>query len=136
ALALAQKGVTTYAADRRGAGASKEPRGHIRHHMQFITDLEELLNNVGQRHPAAKLFIVANCWGGKVALTVASREQKRRIAGIVLTSPAVAVQVDFDLLTKGNIVLDYLFGGGTGYFDIPLTPRQFTDNPAYLQYVE
>lgn len=137
ALQLARHGISTYAADRRGAGASKESRGDIARFDRLIGDTHELLQLVSARHPGAPVIIVANCWGAKVGLAAAARDRQthRLVRGIILISPAIAVQVDVALTTKLKIAWNYLLQGGTGQFDIPLTPEHFTDNPVYLDYV-
>jgi acylglycerol lipase len=133
AIKLAAQGISTYAPDRRGAGASRERRGHIEDYRRLVLDVEELIQLIRQRHPASAMFIIANCWGGKVGLVAA--QNCPELKGIVLTSPAVSVQVDVSLVTKLLIGLNYCFSGGNAYFDIPLTARHFTDNPPYLEYI-
>ena len=135
ALALNERGISVYALDRRGAGASKEHRGHIGDYRRMVKDVEELIEVVRSRHPGSAVVLVGNCWGAKVAVTVAAQAQKTgTVQALVLTSPAVAVQVDVTPMTKLQIGLNFLFGTKK-YFDIPLTPEHFTDNPIYLEYI-
>lgn len=135
AVILAQQGILTYAPDRRGAGASKEIRGHITNYERLVSDVDELLMYVAQRHPGSSIFIMGNCWGGKVGLTSAGRDNGQLVKGLILTSPAVSVRVDVPFGDKILMGVNYLFGGGKGYFDIPLKPEHFTDNPTYLDYI-
>lgn len=134
AIELNKRGITVYAADRRGAGASRETRGHAASWKRLVEDTDELLAEVRRRNSDVPCFLVANCWGSKVALTAAAREQNQFLSGIALTSPAVYVRVDVDFATKIRIGLSYIVGGKT-YFDIPLTPEHFTDVPDYLEYI-
>jgi alpha-beta hydrolase superfamily lysophospholipase len=131
---LNKAGVTVYGPDRRGAGESAEPSGDVSSYKVLVRDLVEQLRQIAQRHPGVPIFLVANCWGAKVGVAAAA-ETGKLIAGIVMISPAVATQVDVAFLTKLKIGLDYLLNGGRSYFDIPLTPQHFTDNPPYLQFI-
>lgn len=135
ALALNKKGVTVYALDRRGAGSSNEPRGHAQSWKRLVDDADELLQEVRKRNPDVPCFLVANCWGAKVALAAAARVHNQTLSGLVLTSPAVCVQVDVSPLEKLQIGLDYIFAGGKRLFNIPLTPEHFTDVPEFLDYI-
>lgn len=134
ALELNKKGVTTFAPDRRGAGSSTAMRGHADSWKQLVDDADELLQRIRQKNPASPIFFVANCWGSKVALSLAGRQHNSFIRGLAMTSPAVCVQVDVSLSTKMLIGLS-LLRGGKDYFDIPLAPEHFTDVPQYLDYI-
>jgi alpha-beta hydrolase superfamily lysophospholipase len=134
ALELNKKGITTFAFDRRGCGSSRELRGHSPAWQQWVDDADEILAEVRRRNPATPIFLVANCWGSKIALAVASRPHNSFIGGIAITSPAVCVKVDLSFSAKLRVGLS-LLRGGKDYFDIPLTPEHFTDVPLYLDYI-
>jgi lysophospholipase len=134
ALELNKKGVTTFAFDRRGAGSSRTVRGHCSGWQQLVDDADEILHRIRVTNPERPIFLVANCWGSKLALAVAGREHNSFVRGIAMTSPAVCVQVDVSIVTK--ILIGFsLLRGGADYFGIPLTPEQFTDVPEYLEYI-
>lgn len=135
ALALNKKGISVYAPDRRGAGSSRESRGHSSSWKRLVDDADEMLARIRDENPQTPVFVVANCWGSKVALTSVAKTQNNFVRGIALTSPAVCVQVDVSLLTKLRIGLSLLLNGGKDLFDIPLTPEHFTDVPEYLEYI-
>ncbi|HEY9789502.1 MAG TPA: alpha/beta fold hydrolase [Candidatus Obscuribacterales bacterium] len=134
AVALNKQDIAVYAPDRRGAGLSSQPAGDIGSYTRLVDDIGEIVQEIIRRHPGSPIFLIGNCWGGKVALTLAGSDQGKQIKGLILTSPAVATQVDVTFGTKLKIALSYLLGGRS-YFDIPLTPEHFTDNPPYLEYV-
>jgi alpha-beta hydrolase superfamily lysophospholipase len=134
ALELNKQGIAVYAPDRRGAGLSAQASGDISSYKRLVDDIGEIVQEIVRRHPGSPIFLIGNCWGGKLALTLAGADQGKLIKGLILTSPAVATQVDVTFGTKLKIALSYLFGGRR-YFDIPLTPEHFTDNPPYLEYV-
>jgi acylglycerol lipase len=134
AIELNNKAVTVFAPDRRGAGSSKALRGHAASWRQLVDDADEVLARIRSENPQTPIFFVANCWGAKVALTLAARPHNSFVRGLAMTSPAVNVQVDVSLATKLRIGLS-LLRGGKDCFDIPLTPEHFTDVPVYLDYI-
>lgn len=134
ALFLQSQEISVYAVDRRGAGASQETRGHLQSQGRLVSDIEELLQIV-YRQQSGPVFLVANCWGAKAAVVVAGRHRSQRLAGLVLTSPAVDVKVDVPFLTKLRIAASYILGR-QDLFDIPLTAAHFTDQTPYLKYID
>ncbi len=134
ASALKLEGISTCAIDRRGAGKSGGTQGDIDTYKRLVEDVEELCEQLSKKVAHSSLFLVGNCWGGKVAAVAAASGGLKRLSGIIFTSPAWSTQVDVTFGTKLKIGLNYILGG-RGYFDIPLTPEHFTDNPPYLAYL-
>jgi alpha-beta hydrolase superfamily lysophospholipase len=134
AITMQSNQIVVYAPDRRGAGASKERRGHLDNYDRLVRDIEECVMYVKQRHAGVPVFLVANCWAAKAAILVAAGGRVP-LTGLVMTSPAVSVKVDVDFKTKVLIALSY-FVGSKDYFDIPLASEDFTDNAAYLFYID
>lgn len=137
AQALLAAGITTYAVDRRGAGLSKETRGHINDHRLLTQDIQEIVCAIGDTEPGRPVFLMANCWGAKPAIVACASQTgllNKRVKGLILTSPAITVQVDVDLKTKLRIGLSFLLRDGRT-FPIPLLPEHFTDNPPYLDFI-
>jgi len=135
ALELNKRGITVYAPDRRGAGSSRERRGHAASWKRLVDDSDDMLTLIGDRHPGKRFFIFGNCWGAKLAVSLAGRAHNADSAGLILTSPGISVQVDVPPIAKLGIGLSCLIGG-TASFDIPLTPEHFTDVPEYLEYIK
>lgn len=137
AKVLTAQGISTYAIDRRGAGLSQEERGHCEHHRRLVADIDEIVCAIGDIEAGRPVFLMANCWGAKPAIVAAASPvlgTSRRISGLILTSPAITVQVDVDFLTKLKIGWSYLKRDNKP-FPIPLTPEHFTENPRYLQFI-
>jgi alpha-beta hydrolase superfamily lysophospholipase len=137
ARVLVLNGITTYAVDRRGAGLSKERRGHIDDHRRLTQDIEEVVSSISEMEAGKPTFLMANCWGAKpaiVACALRGRPLSKTLRGLVLSSPAITVQVDVDMVTKLRIGLSFLLGDGKT-FPIPLAPEHFTDNPQYLEFI-
>lgn len=134
ALALVRAGISTAALDRRGAGKSGGVMGDIDRWKTLVVDVQELIAQLSDRCPHQGLFLMGNCWGGKVAAMVAANSQPAQFSGLIFTSPAFATSVDVGFATKLKIGLNYLLGG-RGYFKIPIAPDHFTANPPYLSYL-
>jgi len=130
-------GITVYAPDRRGAGRNEADRGHVGHYRQWIDDVVRLLKNVKEEHPAEPLFLVGNCWGAKPALAALSENDVRslNLAGLVLISPAVKVRIDVGLVERLAIAFSWLTRSRR-MFPLPITSDMFTDDPAYIDFVE
>lgn len=133
---LAQQGFTTRAVDRRGSGMSKEQRGDSPNHVRLIKDVEEIILDTVKKEEKLPIFLMANCWGAKLAALVCKKQSpvSRYISGLILSSPAVAVKVDLPLMKKIEIGVRRLFGN-LQPVPLPLVPENFTDNPRYLSHI-
>lgn len=137
ARVLMAQGISTYAIDRRGAGMSQEARGHCEDHRRLIGDIDEIVCAIGDIEAGKPVFLMANCWGAKPAIVAAASPALKthgRISGLILTSPAITVQVDVDFRTKLKIGWSFLRRDNKA-FAIPLTPEHFTESPRYLQFI-
>jgi alpha-beta hydrolase superfamily lysophospholipase len=86
AKALATHGVTTYAPDIRGHGASGT-RGDITYVGQLEDDLEDLASEIHKAHPNAPLVLIGHSSGGGFALRVAASPIQSLFARTVLLAP-------------------------------------------------
>src|SRR5262249_39804521 len=86
ARALAAKGITTYAPDLRGHGASGT-RGDIGYIGQLEDDLEDLVAEVRKAHPNAPLVLIGHSSGGGFALRVAASPIQSLFQRTVLLAP-------------------------------------------------
>jgi alpha-beta hydrolase superfamily lysophospholipase len=144
---LNSKGITVYAPDRRGSGMNSRDRGHVTSYKVFIDDLNAILRKICNQHMGHPIILWGNCWGAKVA-TLFAQESKGAtepgvpdsfpISALVLSSPAIYSRVDYDLKTKLEIAANAVLGDRRALrkWPIPLTTQMFTDNPAYIQYLE
>lgn len=133
---LQQQGISVHAMDRRGSGMSKETRGDLTDYKQLIDDCETVLQSLHSKSRKAPLFLMANCWGAKVAAVLCARNQKiaHMLAGLILSSPAITVKVDLPFSKKVLIAMRF-FTGNLSPIEIPLNPEDFTDNPIYLEFI-
>lgn len=137
ALYLQEHGITTIAMDRRGSGMSKEPRGHASSWQQLFEDLVETCNYAASLAGNTPLFLMANCWGAKLATLLAesSCPHAQLFSGLILSSPAIDVKVDLGLREKLQVAWRLLCSN-TKPLPIPLAISDFTNNAHYLRFIE
>lgn len=130
---LATVGVTTRAVDRRGSGLSNEPRGDASSFRRLIADVEEVIVDTVKKQENVPVFLMANCWGAKLAALVCRKSSPvaRYLSGVVFSSPAVSVKVDMPISKKIEIAIRRIVGDLTPV-KLPLVPENFTDNEKYL----
>jgi acylglycerol lipase len=87
ARSLAKAGITTYALDQRGFGATALP-GRWHGSAPLIGDLRQLTGLLRQRHPQARLYLVGESMGGAVVIN-ALASADLPVDGAVLIAPAV-----------------------------------------------
>ncbi len=85
-IALAARGVESYAVDIRGHGASGT-RGDIRYPGQLEDDLADLVGEIRKAHPATPLTLIGHSSGGGFALRVAGSPIQNLFARTVLLAP-------------------------------------------------
>ncbi len=85
--ALAQSGITTYAVDQRGFGATALP-GRWHGSTRLAADLRHLVDLLRARHPDARLYVAGESMGGAVVLA-ASAAGPLPADGIILIAPAI-----------------------------------------------
>ncbi len=145
ALALNEQGITVYAPDRRGSGMNGGKRGHLENYNILFSDLESQLRYIKRQHRGQRLVMIANCWSAKLATIVAQSNYESTdhtlvspLAGLVLSAPAIYTRVDFSLLTKLEIAMEYILGGNSRlkYWPVPLTTSMLTRNTDFLDFLD
>jgi lysophospholipase len=71
ALQLATRGITTYAFDQRGHGATPGPRTHIERFQHFVDDLQRLTAELAAREPALPFYVWGHSMGSMVLAAAA-----------------------------------------------------------------
>ncbi len=133
---LAKHGISTFALDRRGSGCSKEARGDAKDPQQLLNDVRAALRFAREKSARKPLFLMANCWGAKLAAILAERQnpESQMLAGLVLSSPAIEVKVDLSFQEKLQVAWRLLLGNRDP-LPLPLKVEDFTNNPVYLKYI-
>jgi alpha-beta hydrolase superfamily lysophospholipase len=135
----ARNGISVYAIDRRGSGMNPEERGHVKNYHRWLADLHLILDRVTSDHPHQARFLMANCWGAKLATIVAQEGAKAStLNGLILTCPAIFTKPDVGLVERIKIALYCIFRRKEASvpMPIPLTASMFTDNQIYLDYIK
>lgn len=133
---LREQGITTLALDRRGSGMSNEPRGDLKNWKELLDDTSLALSYAQKKAAGVPLFLMANCWGAKIAALLAENNsaESKLIDGLILSSPAIEVKVDLPLSQKLLIAWRLLVCSNAA-LSIPLEVKDFTDNPPYLSFI-
>ncbi|AGA91614.1 lysophospholipase [Thioflavicoccus mobilis 8321] len=84
---LAEQGITTYAVDQRGFGAT-DKAGRWPGSGALVADLQTMVRLLRARYPDTPLFVAGESMGGAVAMIASARTQLA-IDGLVLIAPAV-----------------------------------------------
>jgi acylglycerol lipase len=84
---LAATGITTYAVDQRGFGATALP-GRWHGGERLGADLRNLVDLLRARHPDARLYVAGESMGGAVVLAAAA-DRALPVDGLILIAPAV-----------------------------------------------
>ena len=100
----ARRGITTYAYDQRGFGATAT-RGLWPGTGALVSDLAEALRLVRAANPGAPLVVVGESMGGAVAMVYAARAHSPPIDGLVLAAPAVWGWRSMSLLYRASLWL-------------------------------
>jgi acylglycerol lipase len=85
---LAERGITTYAYDQRGFGATAN-RGEWAGADAMISDAKTMAALLRERHPDTPLYVLGESMGGAVTLAASTRAQAVDAEGIILVAPAV-----------------------------------------------
>jgi muconate cycloisomerase len=127
AAALAERGYTVYLPDRRGSGASPEPRGHFDSPEQLVEDALRFVELA--REDGAPVFLAGGCWGARPAIACALENGRAGLAGLVLVCPALKAHVDLTPRQKARVALR------RGNVPVPLAPELFTRNEERVEFI-
>jgi acylglycerol lipase len=145
AAVLNSRGITVYAPDRRGAGMNRKDRGDLSDHKTYLADVESMIRSIGSHYAGQAVVLIANCWSARAAAIIAREDyapQAEKLAvplsGLILTCPAIYSKIDFPGSIKFQILFEWLQGSYRVLrtWPIPLTPKMFTSNPPYLDFIE
>lgn len=97
---LMEAGVSAWMPDHRGHGRSGGKRGHVRHFMQYVTDLRIMMDRTRQDMPAdMPCFLFGHSLGGLIALFFA-QQFPDLVDGLVISSPALGMVIEVPAVKK------------------------------------
>jgi len=131
---LNQKGFHVYALDRRGWGNTRTERGHIESYSILVDDVKTAIAMARAEHPKSKVYLMALCWGAKIAL-IFTRDYQGMIDGLILLAPAIKTKVDLSFGEKLGVALNTLVNPKK-LFRVPLEDHMFTRNEKYLEFIK
>ncbi len=89
--ALAEAGLATWALDHAGHGLSKgDTRGDVGSVEHAVSDLDDFVSLASASAPSLPVFLIGHSMGGMLAVAYAEEHQDR-LAGVVVTGPAVVL---------------------------------------------
>lgn len=97
--AFVKAGYILFAIDHRGHGQSEGLRADVESFDYFVDDLYELYKTAKECHPDLPIFLVGHSMGGLIATLFAYRHQDK-LAGLVLSGPAILIGADTNPLLK------------------------------------
>jgi len=129
AAALADAGVTTWIADRRGCGRSAGPRGHMSSWRVGVDDVVRVAGQAAAAHPGRPLHAVGVSLGAAFTLAASiARPDLFRSQALLTPGLASSIRVPWRRRVR-------LAGQSSAFprttLDVPIAPDQFTDDPAW-----
>jgi acylglycerol lipase len=131
--ALADAGVTTWIADRRGCGRSGGRRGHMSSWRVVVDDVVRVAEQAAKRHPGRPLHAVGVSLGAAFTLA-ASIRRPDLFTTQALLAPGLASSIRVPLHRRVQ-----LLGQSSAFprtmLDVPIAPEQFTDRADWREAI-
>jgi len=99
---LAARGIAVYAYDQRGFGQAPDV-GYWPGVPAMADDLDTAIALVGAKHPGKPLYVLGESMGGAVAMVALSRPGAPKVAGVILSAPAVWGRDVMPLLNRATL---------------------------------
>jgi alpha-beta hydrolase superfamily lysophospholipase len=125
ATRLTGAGYSVYAFDLRGHGRSSGKRVAPGRWWRYVDDLDRFLASIETREPGRPVFVFGHSMGGAIA-TAAAIQHEPRIAGLILSGPALAIDAQ-PLLLAATRMAGALTPGFPG---LSLDNGDFSSDPA------
>lgn len=138
---LFARGLNVYTVDHRGFGHSEGLRGHVDAYQQYVTDIAEVIAEIRNRHPDAKLYLLGHSMGGIFTTHVAAA-YGQLLAGIIFMNPWIQDTTPISLWTTVRIFIGGIFrsqrlwqvgGGHEGMTTNPEAARMLDDDPKWVR---
>lgn len=130
------------ALDRRGSGLNDVARGHLISEQREIDDVCSFLESLASRY--TRVHLAGWCFGSQVATIAAARIAGRGVlSSLVLVAPGFVfnerygdvLRLSMQAVAEVVKELDFKPDPMRAFVPVPLQPTDFTDKPAWLQFV-
>lgn len=128
---MAAAGASVYMLDRRGAGLSQGPRGHMPNWPTLVRDVGAVAHEIRARHPGRPLHCLGISLGGTIALAT-SILHPDLFASQILLSPGLAAGFPVPLRKRLRLLRSFLLKPRQ-LFDLPFAVDTLTDHPRWRQ---
>lgn len=139
ASALMRRGLAVHALDLRGHGQSEGRRGQVDHVDEFVDDVHALLREAREEAGDRPLFLLGHSMGGLVAALYVVERGTDGLAGVVLSSPALADDAPAFLKKLAPVLARWLPNLPAQPLDLsglsrdPVVERQYREDPLTLK---
>ncbi len=105
-------GISAWVPDHRGHGRSEGKRGHVLNFVQYVTDLEMMVDRARRDLPAGMpCFLFGHSLGGLIALYFA-QQFPGLVDGLVISSPAVGMVIEVPVAKKmAGRIMSFVYPG-------------------------
>jgi len=97
---FAAAGIAVYAPDQRGFGAT-DSRGYWPSTQGLVDDARVMTRLVRQRYPDEPLYLMGESMGAAVLMVLATEPHAPKVAGYVLSAPAVWGRAEMNIFLRG-----------------------------------
>jgi alpha-beta hydrolase superfamily lysophospholipase len=139
ASALMRRGIAVHALDLRGHGQSPGERGQVEASFdEYVGDVARFLDETRAAAEGAPLFLMGHSMGGLVAAAVLVDRGTDGLAGVVLSSPALAVDAPALLRRAAPVVARFFPDAPVTRLDLsglsrdPVVARAYREDPLTL----
>lgn len=131
---FANKGIRTYAFDRRGSGQSAYNRGDITDYRLWLRDVHSIVQLARRAHPNAAIHLLGHCFGAKLALAYAIAHPHEIKSLSLIAPPQFSSRVDISAFEKFKVALT-LISGRPLNVRVPIRDELFTRIPERQQFI-
>ncbi|MCG3173728.1 MAG: Monoacylglycerol lipase [Myxococcota bacterium] len=104
--ALLPEGVVVVGHDHQGHGRSGGPRAYVERWEHYLEDLDQMVEKTAREFAGLPLFIIGHSMGGLISIRYLQWTNRLdRIAGAVISAPALGVAVPVPLIKQKAAVL-------------------------------
>jgi alpha-beta hydrolase superfamily lysophospholipase len=130
---LLDRGLSVYAIDRRGSGASPEERGHIDRYTEWFEEVAHAVRLAQSEQPGVPVHLAGHCFGANVALGCVLT-QPIDVCSLIMLTPGLYVQPDYTRAEKIRIVANGVIKS-SARFRVPQHDDLFTRDPEVLAWI-